>query len=149
MAMQRSLLRHINKQGAHCKRVSVRGSRAEAQRVQVSVLALDVSRPLRPNPYLRCRISTQPPLPLTLFPSQNNQQQELRDTSREGKYGHIAGVSVGDEFLGRGELAVLGLHSQIMPGIDARCVSRVYFFGCVCVCFVRVRGRVLDAGNCV
>jgi len=41
-----------------------------------------------------------------------------RDPSRERRYGHLPGVAVGDEFVGRGELAVLGLHSQIMQGIN-------------------------------
>ena len=33
-------------------------------------------------------------------------------------YGHIPGVAVGDVFNGRGEVAVLGLHTQICQGID-------------------------------
>lgn len=35
----------------------------------------------------------------------------------QDRYGHIPGVCVGDEFEGRGELSVLGLHSQMMRGI--------------------------------
>lgn len=33
--------------------------------------------------------------------------------ARAGVYGHIPGVQVGDEFDGRGELCVLGLHIQV------------------------------------
>eukprot|EP00878_Enallax_costatus_P005717 GHUV01005995.1.p1 GENE.GHUV01005995.1~~GHUV01005995.1.p1 ORF type:complete len:555 (+),score=157.92 GHUV01005995.1:244-1665(+) len=32
-------------------------------------------------------------------------------------HGHIPGVQVGDEFSGRGELAILGLHTEMMRGI--------------------------------
>lgn len=35
-------------------------------------------------------------------------------------YGHIPGVKIGDEFSGRGELAILGLHTDMMRGIMAR-----------------------------
>jgi hypothetical protein len=39
---------------------------------------------------------------------------------RSGLYGHIPGVAVGEAFAGRGQLAVLGLHSQMMKGIDCK-----------------------------
>jgi hypothetical protein len=39
---------------------------------------------------------------------------------RSGLYGHIPGVAVGDAFAGRGQLVVLGLHSQMMKGIDCK-----------------------------
>ena len=32
-------------------------------------------------------------------------------------YGHLPGIKVGDRFSGRGELAILGLHRQILKGI--------------------------------
>jgi hypothetical protein len=32
----------------------------------------------------------------------------------------LTGVKVGDKFANRGELAILGLHSQIMRGIDCK-----------------------------
>lgn len=35
-------------------------------------------------------------------------------------YGHIPGVAVGDQFSGRGELAVLRLHTNMMRGICFR-----------------------------
>jgi hypothetical protein len=44
---------------------------------------------------------------------------------RSGIYGHIPGVAVSDVFEGRGELAVLGLHTQMMKGINCRCGSNV------------------------
>lgn len=44
---------------------------------------------------------------------------QLRNESSMGhQYGHIPGVAVGDAFKGRGELAVLGLHGQMMKGVD-------------------------------
>lgn len=42
---------------------------------------------------------------------------------RSGIYGHIPGVAVSDAFEGRGELAVLGLHTQMMKGINNKCDS--------------------------
>jgi hypothetical protein len=46
----------------------------------------------------------------------------MRDRSghliRAGVYGHIPGVRVGASFVGRGELDMLGLHSQMLRGID-------------------------------
>jgi hypothetical protein len=44
---------------------------------------------------------------------------------KSGIYGHIPGVAVSDVFEGRGELAVLGLHTQMMKGINNRCGSAV------------------------
>lgn len=38
---------------------------------------------------------------------------------RKGEYGHIPGIVVGQEFLGRGQLVVTGLHSHMMKGISA------------------------------
>jgi hypothetical protein len=35
-------------------------------------------------------------------------------------HGHIPGVAVGDAFGGRGPLAILGLHADMMKGISAR-----------------------------
>jgi hypothetical protein len=36
------------------------------------------------------------------------------------RHGHIPGVAVGDSFGGRGPLAILGLHADMMKGIMAR-----------------------------
>lgn len=44
-------------------------------------------------------------------------RQEL--TPANPIYGHIPGVQVADEFTGRGELAILGLHTAMMRGIMA------------------------------
>ena len=33
-------------------------------------------------------------------------------------HGHIPGVEVGARFGGRGEVAILGIHTQMMRGID-------------------------------
>ena len=33
-------------------------------------------------------------------------------------HGHIPGVEVGARFEGRGEIAILGIHTQMMRGID-------------------------------
>lgn len=51
--------------------------------------------------------------------------KKLRDqyTPPEDVFGHIPGVRVGEEFGGRGELAILGLHKRILQGIDGRCVT--------------------------
>jgi hypothetical protein len=43
---------------------------------------------------------------------------QLRNESSMVQYGHIPGVAVGDAFKGRGELAVVGLHGQMMKGVD-------------------------------
>jgi hypothetical protein len=43
---------------------------------------------------------------------------QVREASRAGIYGHIPGVVVGQKFEGRGPLAALGLHNQMMRGID-------------------------------
>lgn len=40
-------------------------------------------------------------------------------------HGHIPGVRVGQEFQGRGELAILGLHTQMMRGIMARWAAQL------------------------
>jgi hypothetical protein len=45
-------------------------------------------------------------------------KETSRDRIREGIYGHIPGVAVGAAFVGRGELDMLGLHSNMMKGID-------------------------------
>ena len=45
--------------------------------------------------------------------------KELRsELTPERRHGHIAGVEVGARFGGRGELAILGVHTQMMRGID-------------------------------
>ena len=45
--------------------------------------------------------------------------KELRNgLTPERVHGHIAGVDVGARFGGRGELAILGVHTQMMRGID-------------------------------
>ncbi|WIA33831.1 hypothetical protein OEZ86_006940 [Tetradesmus obliquus] len=47
--------------------------------------------------------------------------KELRvDFPPREVHGHIPGVTVGQAFLGRGELAILGLHTQMMRGIMSR-----------------------------
>ena len=33
-------------------------------------------------------------------------------------YGHIAGIDIGACFGGRGEVAIVGIHTQMMRGID-------------------------------
>lgn len=35
-------------------------------------------------------------------------------------------VAVGDVFNGRGELDALGLHTQVLKGINHRCAERIY-----------------------
>ncbi len=47
-------------------------------------------------------------------------RDKLGAKMRSGLYGHIPGVAVGQQFVGRGELAILGLHSQMMRGIDCK-----------------------------
>lgn len=42
-----------------------------------------------------------------------NIRDGLGADARAGVYGHVPGVQVGDEFDGRGELSVLGLHIQV------------------------------------
>ena len=45
--------------------------------------------------------------------------KELRGQSSPARaHGHIAGVEVGACFGGRGEVAILGIHTQMMRGID-------------------------------
>lgn len=45
--------------------------------------------------------------------------KELKEElTPESAFGHIAGIKPGDSFGGRGELAILGLHKQMMRGID-------------------------------
>jgi len=44
--------------------------------------------------------------------------KELKQLTPERVHGHIAGVEVGARFGGRGEVAILGIHSQMMRGID-------------------------------
>lgn len=34
-------------------------------------------------------------------------------------YGHISGVDIGARFGGRGEIAIVGIHTQMMRGIDS------------------------------
>ena len=34
-------------------------------------------------------------------------------------HGHIAGIEVGARFGGRGEVAIMGIHTQMMRGIDS------------------------------
>jgi hypothetical protein len=47
--------------------------------------------------------------------------KELRQTFPvTERHGHIPGVRVGQSFLGRGELAIVGLHTQMMRGILSR-----------------------------
>lgn len=43
---------------------------------------------------------------------------KVKETARMGIYGHIPGVALGQQYEGRGLLAALGLHNQIMKGID-------------------------------
>lgn len=44
---------------------------------------------------------------------------ELKDKlAPPRQHGHVAGVKPGDQFKGRGQLAILSLHSQMMRGID-------------------------------
>jgi hypothetical protein len=43
---------------------------------------------------------------------------EVKEAFRMGVYGHIRGVAVGRKFEGRAQLAVLGLHNQLMRGVD-------------------------------
>lgn len=52
--------------------------------------------------------------------SQLKLRRDLQGRFRSGVCGHIPGVAVGAQFLGRGQLAVLGLHSQMMKGIDCK-----------------------------
>lgn len=47
-------------------------------------------------------------------------REKSGDRIRAGVYGHIPGVAVGAAFVGRGELDMLGLHSQMLRGIDYR-----------------------------
>ena len=45
--------------------------------------------------------------------------KELRGQLAPKKmHGHIPGVEVGARFGGRGEIAILGIHAQMMRGID-------------------------------
>ena len=44
--------------------------------------------------------------------------KELKQLSPERVHGHIAGVELGARFGGRGEVAILGIHTQMMRGID-------------------------------
>lgn len=37
-------------------------------------------------------------------------------------HGHIPGVEIGARFGGRGEVAIVGIHTQMMRGIDSRWV---------------------------
>ncbi len=47
--------------------------------------------------------------------------KELRESWTPNlSHGHIPGVPVGMELLGRGEVAILGVHSKMMAGIDSR-----------------------------
>jgi hypothetical protein len=47
--------------------------------------------------------------------------KELRQTFPPAeRHGHVPGIRVGQSFLGRGELAILGLHMQMMRGIMSR-----------------------------
>jgi hypothetical protein len=47
--------------------------------------------------------------------------KELRQTFPPSeRHGHIPGIRVGASFLGRGELAITGLHMQMMRGIMSR-----------------------------
>ena len=47
--------------------------------------------------------------------------KELREElTPQLAHGHLPGIPPGFEVFGRGELAILGLHTQIVRGIDAR-----------------------------
>lgn len=67
-----------------------------------------------------------PPTPLTDLPQAAKPDMQaarfMKETTRVGLYGHIPGVAVGADFIGRGELCVLGLHTQMMRGIANGCV---------------------------
>ncbi|KAK9811340.1 hypothetical protein WJX72_002101 [[Myrmecia] bisecta] len=41
-------------------------------------------------------------------------------------YGHIAGVQIGEKFQGRGDLAILGLHTKMMQGIMGSATAPCY-----------------------
>lgn len=43
-------------------------------------------------------------------------------------YAHIAGVEIGARFGGRGEVAILGIHTQMMRGIDSTWVPSTSAF---------------------
>jgi hypothetical protein len=47
-------------------------------------------------------------------------KEQMGSDIRSGVFGHVPGVAVGQQFLGRGQLAILGLHSQMMKGIDCK-----------------------------
>ena len=47
----------------------------------------------------------------------NSQLAQLRPPLR---HGHVPGIAVGREFANRGEIAIVGIHTQIMRGIDSR-----------------------------
>lgn len=60
------------------------------------------------------------------------------------QYGHVPGVAVGAAFRGRGELDVLGLHTQMMAGINSR-----WGLGCaVFVCTTMLSGVKLATRLC-
>ncbi|KAL0021355.1 hypothetical protein WJX77_007695 [Trebouxia sp. C0004] len=52
--------------------------------------------------------------------------KELKQLTPERVHGHIAGLEVGARFGGRGEVAILGIHTQMMRGIDCYKGSPAY-----------------------
>ena len=65
------------------------------------------------------------PLPMGFLPKMQGQAKPdmvafsrlRKELTPPDTHGHVPGVSVGDTFSGRGELAILGLHTQILRGI--------------------------------
>lgn len=44
---------------------------------------------------------------------------QLAPTLRpDRRHGHIPGIAIGDHFHGKGELAIMGIHTNINSGID-------------------------------
>jgi hypothetical protein len=78
----------------------------------------DMSPECGPSP-TRCKV--QPMLLLCILQSKpdliaNSELAELRPPL---SHGHVPGVVVGQEFANRGELAIVGIHTQIMRGINS------------------------------
>lgn len=47
-------------------------------------------------------------------------KEQLNGDSPPYRVGHVRGVRPGDSFLGRGELAAVGIHRQILSGIESK-----------------------------